>query len=81
MIGTRAVQKSLLYASVQPWEIFREFEENGQYLQRLAFLEELKTLPFGSVWDFFCLTNDVPVGYSWIREIEKYEKEVLRNRS
>jgi len=81
VIGTRAVQKSLLYASVQPWEILREFEENGQYFQRLAFLEELKTLPFGSLWDFFCLKNDVPVGYSWIKEIEKYEKNTLSKRS
>jgi len=81
VIGTRAVQKCLLYALAQPWEILREFEENGQYFQRLAFLEELKTLPFGSLWDFFCLKNDVPVGYSWIKEIEKYEKNILSNRS
>jgi len=81
VIGTRAVQKCLLYALVQPWEILREFEENGQYFQRLAFLEELKTLPFGSLWDFFCLKNDVPVGYSWIKEIEKYEKNILSKRS
>ena len=80
VIGTRAVQKSLLYASVQPWEILREFEENGQYFQRLAFLEELKTLPFGSLWDFFCLKNDVPVGYSWIKEIEKEETNILSIR-
>ncbi len=81
VIGTRAVQKSLLYALLQPWDMLREYEENGQYFQRLAFLEELKTLPFGAVWDFFCLKNDVPVGYSWIKEIEKYEMTVLRERS
>lgn len=81
VIGTKAVQKSLLYALIQPWQILKEFEENGQYFQRLAFLEELKILPFGSVWDYFCLINDVPIGFSWIHEIEKYEKEVLLKRS
>jgi len=81
VIGTRAVQKSLLYALLQPWETLREYEENGQYFQRLAFLEELKTLPFGPVWDYFCLKNNVPVGYSWIKEIEKYENDVLRKRN
>ena len=81
VIGTRAVQKSLLYAMLQPWEILKEYEEKGKYFQRLAYLEELKSLPFGSVWDYFCLINDIPIGYSWIDEIEKYEKEVLRKRS
>ncbi|MFW9897057.1 MAG: L-rhamnose isomerase [Candidatus Thorarchaeota archaeon] len=81
VIGARAVQKSLLYTLVQPWKILNEYEENGQYFQRLAFLEELKTLPFGAVWDYFCLINNVPIGPSWITKIEEYEKNVLRKRS
>ncbi|MFW9823017.1 MAG: L-rhamnose isomerase [Candidatus Thorarchaeota archaeon] len=81
LIGARAVQKSLLYALVQPWEILNEYEENGQYFQRLALLEELKTLPFGSVWDYFCQTNNVSTGYSWINNVEEYEKKELRKRS
>jgi len=81
VIGTRAVQKGLLYAMLQPWEILREYEENGQYFQRLSLLEELKTFPFGSVWDFFCIKNNVPVGYSWIKEIERYENNILKKRS
>lgn len=80
VIGTRAVQKSLLYALLQPWETLREYEENGQYFQRLAFLENLKTLPWVSIWDHFCLTNNVPVGYSWIKEIENYEETILKKR-
>jgi L-rhamnose isomerase len=81
VIGVRAVQKSLLYAMLQPWDILKEYEEKGKYFQRLALLEELKSLPFGSVWDHFCLKNDVPVGVSWINEIEKYDEKVLRKRS
>ncbi|MBY8985006.1 MAG: L-rhamnose isomerase [Candidatus Lokiarchaeota archaeon] len=81
VIGTRAVQKGLLYAMLQPWAILKEYEEKGKYFQRLALLEELKSLPYGSVWDFLCLKNDVPVGISWIKEIEKYDERVLRKRS
>ncbi|MFX1478508.1 MAG: L-rhamnose isomerase [Promethearchaeota archaeon] len=81
VIGTRAVQKSLLYALLQPWELLKEYEEKSQYFQRLAYLEESKTLPFGPVWDFFCLKNNVPLGYSWIDEIERYDENVLRKRS
>lgn len=81
VIGTRAVQKSLLYALLQPWELLKKYEEKGQYFQRLAFLEELKTLPFGSVWDYFCLKNNVPVGNNWIKEIEKYERNILKKRT
>ncbi|MHA1912906.1 MAG: L-rhamnose isomerase [Promethearchaeota archaeon] len=80
VIGSRAVQKGLLYAFLQPWEIIKEYEENGLYFQRLAFLEEFKTLPFGAVWDYFCLKNNTLTGGSWIKEIERYEETVLRKR-
>lgn len=80
VIGTRAVQKSLLYALLQPWETLKEYEENGQYFQRLAIVEELKTLPFGAVWDYYCLKNNVLIGHSWIKEIENYDKKVLSER-
>ncbi len=80
VIGARAVQKALLYALLQPIEILREYEENGQYFQRLALLEELKTLPFGAIWDYFCLNNNVPIGTDWIKDIENYEENVLKKR-
>ncbi|GAG00618.1 unnamed protein product, partial [marine sediment metagenome] len=81
VIGARATLKSLLYALIQPIEILREYEENSKYFQRLALLEEFKTLPYGSVWDYFCLKNNVPIGKEWINQIEAYEKEVLNRRS
>jgi L-rhamnose isomerase len=80
VIGARAVQKSLLYALLQPLNLLKEYEENGQYFQRLAFLEELKTLPFGAVWDYFCMKNKVPIGRDWIHDIETYENQVLSKR-
>jgi len=80
VIGARATLKSLLYALLQPWNLLFKYENNGMYFQRLAYLEELKTLPFGSVWDYYCMKNDVPVGKNWIKSVEEYEKDVLRKR-
>ncbi len=81
VIGARATQKSILYALLQPIDLLQEYEDNRQYFQRLALLEECKTLPFGAVWDYFCLSNDVPIGKEWIKEIESYENRILNSRN
>ena len=80
VIGARATQKSILYALLQPIDLLHEYEDNGQFFQRLALLEECKTLPFGTVWDYFCLKNNVPIGKEWIKEIESYENRILNTR-
>ena len=46
----------------------RELEAARDYTGRLAWLEELKTLPCGAVWDYHCLRQGVPVGPAWIEE-------------
>ena len=48
--------------------------------QRLALMEEAKTLPLGAVYDYFQLKNNVPVGESYLAEVEQYEKDVLSKR-
>jgi len=80
-IGTRNMIKSLLKALLEPVEVLRRLEESRDYTSRLALLEEQKTLPFGAVWDYYCLTSDVPVGSAWLAEIKKYESEVLASRT
>lgn len=80
VIGVRATQKALLYALLEPWQMLKEYEEQGNYFQRLALLEEIKSLPYGAVWDYLCLKNGIPIGKQWIQEIEKYEAEVLMKR-
>ena len=65
---------------VEPIEQLRMFEADGDYTSRLAMLEEVKTLPFGAVWDYYCLQSDVPVGRSWLDEIRAYETNVLSKR-
>ena len=39
-----------------------------------------RPLPVGAVWDYFCLSQDVPVGPAWIGEVKAYERAVLANR-
>lgn len=71
VIGTRAAQKCMLRALLEPLAKLREYEAAGQGFQRLALLEEAKALPWNAVWDMFCLKNNVPVGEEFIAEIEK----------
>jgi len=80
VIGTRSTLKSFLIALLEPTEKLREFEEAGNTFARLALLEELKTLPFGAVWDYYCLKNDVPIGEAWMEEVQRYEKKELNKR-
>jgi len=79
--GTRAMLKALLIALLEPTDTLRQFEKEGDYTARLAMLEELKTLPFGAVWDYYCQKQDVAVGTAWINEVRDYERQVLSARS
>lgn len=80
VIGTRATQKSLLMALLEPLDKLREYEAKGQFFERLALLEEVKNLPWGAVWDMFCLQNNVPVGSDYIAGVEQYEADVTSKR-
>jgi len=80
VVGTRAAQKALLLALLDPIERMRKYENNGQKFELLALMEETKAKPFGAVWDYFCLKNVVPAGEEFITVIQDYEKEVLVKR-
>ena len=81
VIGARATQKCLLQALLEPLTTLREFEAEGRGFERLALLEECKSLPWNAVWDMFCMKNGVPVGEEYIAEINKYETEVTSKRA
>jgi L-rhamnose isomerase len=80
VIGTRAMQRALLSALLEPTEALRTAELDGDYTSRLALQEELKALPAGAVWDEFCRRQNVPETLRWIAEIRKYEADVLSLR-
>lgn len=80
VIGTRSLLKALLAALLEPGKLLRDFELKGDFTQRLALLEEMKTLPFGAVWDHYCLRAGAPVGMEWMAQVQLYEKQVLAER-
>ncbi len=80
VIGTRCMLKALLIALLEPTEKLRKIEINGDYTARLAMLEELKTMPFGAVWDYYCTKMEVPPAQTWLDEVKDYEKDVLAKR-
>ena len=79
-VGTRNTLKALLKALLEPAEKLRDFETSGDYTSRLALFEELKTMPFGAVWDYYCHTHNTPVGMAFMDEIKGYETQVLAKR-
>jgi L-rhamnose isomerase len=81
VIGTRSMLKALLMALLEPTKALRDLEAAGDYTSRLAMLEELKTLPFGAVWDHYCVKAGVPVGRAWLAQVKAYEKAVLSQRA
>ena len=81
LIGTRATQKCLLQALLEPLATLREYEDNGQGFERLALMEEMKSLPFGAVYDYFNLKNGVPVGEEFIGRVQEYDREVTGKRN
>ena len=80
IVGSRATQKCILQALLEPKQKLREYEDNGQFFERLALMEEAKLMPFGAVYDYFNLKNNVPVGEEFIACIQKYEKDVTSKR-
>jgi len=80
VIGARATLKAMLLALLEPTRMLIEAEESGDTFRRLAALEELKSLPWGAVWDYHCVRNNVPPGWEWRRAVKEYEEAVLRGR-
>ena len=76
--GMRSMSKALLYALISPNAMLKDLQDTNQLTKLMAVQEEVKTLPFGDVWNYFCEECGIPA--DWFAEIEKYEKEVLAKR-
>ncbi|MCL2842809.1 MAG: L-rhamnose isomerase [Oscillospiraceae bacterium] len=81
VIGTRNVQKALLYAFLQPHAEMRGLQDRGDFTRLLVLQEEIKSMPFGDIWDYYCETQGVPGGLEWYDGVMAYEKDVLLKRS
>ncbi|NLM77768.1 MAG: L-rhamnose isomerase [Ruminococcaceae bacterium] len=80
VIGLRATQKAILAALLEPTEKLKALEQAGRYTDRLAMMEEARSLPYTAVWDQFCAAEGVPVGADWLDAVHAYENEVLKLR-
>ncbi len=78
--GYRNFQKALLFALLQPVEELRALQDAGNLTKLMVVQEELKTAPFGDVWNEYCRICGKPEDGAWFKEIEIYEKNVLEER-
>ena len=65
---------------LEPTAMLQQYEANGDLTSRLALMEECKALPLGAVWDYYCLSRNVPVGPAWLDDVKAYESAVLSGR-
>lgn len=80
VIGMRNMQKALLYALLSPNKKLKALQDEGKFTELMMQQEEIKTYPFGDIWNEFCERNGVPVGESWFKDVEEYEENVLLKR-
>jgi L-rhamnose isomerase len=78
--GTRAMKKALLLALLEPRETLQRCEAEGDLTARLALMEEIKSLPWGAVWEELCGRENIPGDRAWLDEVRQYEKDVLAKR-
>jgi L-rhamnose isomerase len=78
--GFRNLQKALLFALLQPQDTLQRLQDEGNWTKLMVIQEELKTMPFGDIWEEYCVRCGKPCDGEWFGEVEKYENEVLRKR-
>ncbi len=79
-IGMRNARKALLSACLAPIDAIKNAEYTNDLTSRLALMEERKTLPFGAIWDYYCMKSGVEVGNDWLAKVKKHESDVLSAR-
>lgn len=80
VVGMRNMQKSLLFALLQPQERLKELQDTGRFTELMMLQEEYKLYPFGDVWNYFCAVNQVPEKEDWFAQVKRYEEQVLAKR-
>ncbi len=76
--GLRNVEKSLLFALLQPSEKMKELQDTSRFTELMVLSEDMKTLPFGDVWEEYLERQNIKSNY--INDVLKYERELLVNR-
>jgi L-rhamnose isomerase len=80
VVGMRNMMKALLYALLLPNDLLAKYQREGEFTKQMILQEELKTYPFGDVWDYFCEKTGVPIRENWYTVVKEYEENVLFKR-
>jgi len=80
VIGTRNFRKALLYALLEPRDALLKAECRFDFTTRLVMMEEAKSLPWPAIWEYYCVTKNVPHNGDWLNTVRKYETTVLSKR-
>lgn len=80
VVGMRNMEKALLYALLMPHQALKEMQDEKNFTELMATMEEIKTLPLGDIWDRYCEQQGVPQRIAWFKEVKKYEADVLVQR-
>jgi len=80
VIGSRSVQKGLLYALLMPHDKLKAAQDAGNHTEQLVIMEDIKTLPFGPVWAEYCERQNAPLDGQWMEAVREYEQNVLLKR-
>lgn len=79
-VGFRSWQKALLMALCTPNDALKKLQDENKLTELLVMQEEVKTLPFGDIWEEYCRRCNVIADAGWFEEVKKYEEEVLLKR-
>ncbi len=80
VIGARATQKAILGALLEPTDLIQTAEIESRFGDRLAMMDDFRSLPVGAVWNKYCLDMGVPAGTDWLNDVHEYEENVLSKR-
>ncbi|MDD4632386.1 MAG: L-rhamnose isomerase [Proteiniphilum sp.] len=80
VVGIRSAQKAMLQALLEPTDKLRDFEKEDKKFERMAYLEELKAMPWNALYNYYCMQQGVPVGDAYIKEIQEYGEQIIFKR-
>lgn len=79
-IGLRAAGKAVLTSFLQPFELIRQAEVNGDFTARLMLTDDMKNLPYNAVWEYLLLKQNIAIGKEALVKVKEYEVKELNKR-
>jgi len=81
VVGFRSWQKALLAALCTPNKLLKQLQDENRLTELMVLQEEIKTYPFGEIWNEYLRQCGLKEDMTWFEEIKKYEQDVLLKRN